>query len=315
MMRKATSAGLLLTLFAGCFVNAQEVQTSSPPSEARKALKTDDVELQAIRAGSKAFVEVFDAGDAAAIAGMWTTRGEYIDAEGEAFHGRDEIKRAYADFFIENDGATLTLEIDSLKMLGDSVASEQGTSIVRLPSGPSTGGSAIKGRYEAIHAKVDGKWQMASVRDEVVLPTLAEQNLLDLEFLIGSWVAEEHGIKTESVCKWVGDRRFVQRDYTTTRPDGKKSSGIQLIGWNSQAGHVQSWTFSSDGGHAVGAWMPTDDGWSAQMQGMTGDGAQTTAVNLLRRLDDDAYVWQSVDRTVGGVAVDDTNEVVIKRQP
>ena len=51
------------------------------------------------------------------------------------------------------------------------------------------------------------------------------------------------------------------------------------------------------------------------MQGMTGDGVSTTSTNLLRRLDDNAYVWQSVDRTVGGVTVSDTEEVVLRRQP
>ena len=35
-------------------------------------------------------------------------------------------------------------------------------------------------------------------------------------------------------------------------------------------------------------------GWSAEVRGVTGDGVPTAAVNLLTRLDDNAYVWQSV---------------------
>ena len=88
-----------------------------------------------------------------------------------------------------------------------------------------------------------------------------------------------------------------------------------MIGWNPLTGYVQSWSFSSDGGHAVGAWMPSDDGWVAEMEGTTGDGMPTTSTNSLRRLDDNAYVWQSVDRTIGDSPVPDTDEVVIKRQP
>ena len=127
--------------------------------------------------------------------------------------------------------------------------------------------------------------------------------------------AETHGAKIESVCRWVANKSFVERRYTTTLVDGTKMSGVQLIGWNPNGGHVQSWDFSPDGGHAVGTWVPNDGGWSAQMRGVTGDGTLTTAINQLRRLDDNAYVWQSIQRTAGGMVIPDTDEVVLKRIP
>ena len=98
-----------------------------------------------------------------------------------------------------------------------------------------------------------------------------------------------------------------------THADGQSASGVQLIGWNPQEGHVQSWNFSSDGGHAIGVWTPREGGWSAEIQGVTGDGTPTTAVNLLTKLDDNAYVWQSINRTAGGQLLPDTDEVVLKR--
>ena len=143
----------------------------------------------------------------------------------------------------------------------------------------------------------------------------ARQNAADLEWLVGTWVAEEHGVKTESVCRWVADKSFLERKHTTTRPDGTTASGVQLIGWNPQGGHVQSWSFTSDGGHAIGIWTPVEGGWQAKVYGTTGDGTPTTAVNLLRRLDDNAYAWQSVQRFLGESALPDTDEIVIKRRP
>ena len=89
---------------------------------------------------------------------------------------------------------------------------------------------------------------------------------------------------------------------------------MQLIGWNPTEGCVQSWDFSADGGHAVGLWSLTQSGWTAQIIGVTGDGMPTASINSLTRLDDNAYVWQSLQRSVGGVALPDTDEVVIKRQ-
>ena len=141
------------------------------------------------------------------------------------------------------------------------------------------------------------------------------QNAADLEWLVGTWVAEEHGVKTESVCSWVAGKSFLERKHTTTRPDGTTASGVQLIGWNPQGGHVQSWSFTSDGGHAIGIWMPIEGGWQAKVDGTTGDGTPTAAVNVLRRLDDNAYAWQSVQRFLGESALPDTDEIVIKRRP
>ncbi|MCO8122670.1 nuclear transport factor 2 family protein [Stieleria sp. TO1_6] len=312
-MKKTTLVGLLLTLFVSPFAFAQESDPPPPevaPTPANLATSPSDPSLDEIRVGSEAFVKAFNEGNAASIAQMWTQQGEYVDSAGNRFVGPKEIEAAYADFFGESSNATLQLKIDSLTALSDTAAIERGTSLVEVPPA-----ATITGRYEAIHVKVDGKWKMASVRDVVVQTNLATQNLADLEFLVGHWVAEEHGNKIESVCSWVGDHRFVKRDYTTTNFDGTQSSGVQLIGWNPQGGSIQSWTFSPDGGHAIGIWTPTPDGWAAEMEGMTGSGAPTTSVNLLHRLDDNAYVWQSVNRTIDGVALDDTNEVVIKRQP
>ena len=156
--------------------------------------------------------------------------------------------------------------------------------------------------------------EMASVRDTFVETPPAVSNAADLNWLIGTWEAEEHGVKTVSTCRWVADGRFIERTYTATHVDGTASSGLELVGWNPSRGHVQSWSFSPDGGHAVGIWFPQQDGWVAQMRGIASDGAPTSSVNQLRKLDDDAYAWQSTQRSVGDRSLPDTHEDVWKRQ-
>jgi uncharacterized protein (TIGR02246 family) len=266
-------------------------------------------DLAAIRAESQAFVDAFNKGDAKAIAELWTEEGEYIDDSGHTFAGRDAIETGYARFFTENPHVQIRIVIDSLRLLGDSAAIEDGRAMVDPPPGGAPG----IGKYTAVHVKVDGKWRMATVRDTRVETPSAYSHVADLEWLIGTWTAEEHGAKTESVCRWVANKSFVERSYNVTHADGTTISGVQLIGWNPQGGHVQSWNFSSDGGHAIGVWTPREQGWSAEVRGVTGDGTPTAAVNLLTRLDDNAYVWQSVQRTVGGAPLPDTDEVVLKR--
>ncbi len=268
-------------------------------------------ELAAIQAQSDAFVAAFNQHDAAAVAALWTKDAEFIDASGTAHVGQDAIKQVYTEYFAEHPDAEIQMVIDSLRQLGNGVAIEDGRAVVS----PAPSGAAGVSNYTAVHAKIDGQWRMASVRDTWVEATTTRESTGDLEFLIGDWVAEEHGVQMHSVCRWVADGHFVARTYTNTDIDGSETSGLQLIGWNPVEQRMQSWTFSPNGGHAIGVWTVTPTGWAAETFGCTGEGTMTTSRNQLSRLDDNAYVWQSTQRTVGGTALPDTDEVVIKRVP
>ena len=267
-------------------------------------------EIAAIRAGSEAFVEAFNQGGAKAIAALWTDDGEYIDDTGQRFVGRDAIEKVYAEFFSDMPKSKIQLTIDSLRLLSNDTAVEDGRAVVAPPEGDTIGFS----QYTVVHVKTDDTWKMASVRDTVSEVPAAVSSAADLEFLIGTWVAEEHGVKTVSVCRWIAEGHFIERSYTSTHVDGTSSSGVQLVGWNPSAEHVQSWSFSPDGGYATGMWFPQPGGWVGHMLGTTGDGLPTSSNNQFRKLDDNAYVWQAIHRRVGGKSLPDTHEVVWKRQ-
>jgi len=244
------------------------------------------------------------------VAAHWTADGDYTDESGTKFSGREAIEREYGQFFTAHPGHKIRLAIDSLKLLSDSAAIEDGRAVLD----PAPAGAPATSRYTAVHVKVDGQWLMSTVRDARVETPSNFRNVADLEWLIGTWTAEEHGAKTESVCRWIANKSFVERSYTVTHADGTTTSGVQLIGFNPQGGHVQSWNFSSDGGHAAGVWTPRAGGWSAEIRGTTGDGTSTSATNLLTRLDDNAYAWQSVQRSAGGQSLPDTDEIILKRK-
>lgn len=282
-------------------------QQSSPSDR----LPDSSADLAAIRAASQAFAGAFNKHDAKAVAAHWTDDGDFVDESGQTHTGRAAIEKGYAAYFADNPKAQIRIVIDNLRLLSDTAAVEDGRAMVEPPPA----GAPAVGKYTAVHVKIGGKWLMSTVRETRLETPSAYRNVADLDWLIGEWIAEEHGAKTESVCRWVANKSFVERKYTVTHPDGATASGVQLIGWDPQGGHVQSWNFSSDGGHAVGVWSPMAGGWSAEVRGVTGDGTPTVAVNLLKKLDDDAYVWQSVQRSAGGTPLADTDEVVIKRRP
>ncbi len=306
-MRK-TTVYLLLIISSCCVRQAWSQETNTSPASDSGAAKPNG-ELEAIRAGSELFVAAFNKGDAKSIASLWATDGEYIDEEGTRFEGREAIEKCYAEVFANRPDAKIQVTIDALRMISDVVAIEDGR-VTADSAGLSHRGFT---QYTATHVKIDGKWLMASVRDVWIEAPGAIQSAADLGWLVGTWQAEEYGVTTESVTRWVVEDRFLERRYTVTQPDGTKTSGLQLIGWNPLGRHVQSWDFSPDGGHAVSIWIPVDGGWQAEAHGITGAGVPTMAVNVLSGLDQNAYAWQSVRRTLGDIALPDTEEVVIKR--
>ena len=300
-----------------CALSAGDVVAQQPkasPSDNKpeqpQPAKGNGAALAAIGAASESFVAAFNQGDAKGVAAHWTTGGDYTDESRRTFTGREAIEKEYGQFFTAHPGHKIKLAIDSLKLLSDSAAIEDGRAVLD----PAPAGAPAISKYTAIHVKVDGQWLMSTVRDSRIETPSNYRNVADLDWLIGTWTAEEHGASTESVCRWVANKSFVERSYTGTHADGTKTSGVQLIGWNPQGGHVQSWNFSSDGGHAVGVWTPRESGWAAEIRGVTGDGIATTAINQLTKLDDNAYVWQSVQRTAGGQSLPDTDEIVLKRK-
>ena len=119
---------------------------------------------------------MFDQGDAKAVAGLWTETGEYIDDAGRTLSGRDAIEKEYAAFFAENPGVKIRINIDSLRLLSDSAAIEDGSSALELADSR----LVTTGRYTAIHVKVDGEWKMSSVHDFAIDAPLAHRNLADL---------------------------------------------------------------------------------------------------------------------------------------
>jgi uncharacterized protein (TIGR02246 family) len=312
-MSRITSIGLVFSawlLTAVIAERARSQQAPPGPVATEQAAVAEDPDLAALRKSAASFAEAFNRGDAAAVAALWTPDGEYVDDRGRKFVGREAIEQGYAAFFAENPKSTLRLEIEALRLLSANTAMEDGQASVESPAGA----APTLSQYSVVHVKVDGRWLMASVRDTHVAESTRD-NMADLGWLIGSWTAEEHGVKTESECRWIGDKSFIERKYTTTGLDGAQTTGLQIIGFNAQDDQVHSWNFSPDGSFAVGVWSPIEDGWQASVTGATADGTPTTATNRLQRLDDNAYVWQSVERSLGDTAIPDTDEVVIRRNP
>lgn len=306
------SLGLTVLIYA-TMAHAQPPTATKPAPAATKApaKPPENPELEAVRKSSLAFVEAFNRGDAKAVGELWTKEGEYSSETGQLSVGRAQIQEEYAEFFKANPKLKIKVEIDSLRLLSESTAIEDGRSFL-VPTPP---GAAPFSRYTAVHVKEGGVWRMASVRDLPVAIPVARRQLADLDWLVGKWIAEEHGSSSESVFEWTANKSFLKRTYTVKHPDKSVTSGLQIIGYSPATGQIQSWSFGSDGSIAIGIWTAESQGWAAAVRGITIDGTPTFAVNILNRIDDNAQSWRSIGRRVGDIPLPDTDEVILKRQP
>ena len=290
-------------------VGAAEPVKEPAPAKQPAPAKSQSPAERAVRKAAHDFDQAFNAGDAEKVAGLWTTDAEYVDEDGQRYVGRDLIKKEYSEFFAANPQAKITSVTDSVRLINDSTAVEDGRAMIQPPPAGAPGSS----RYTAIYVLQDGKWLLSSVHDMKVASPSNYHKLDDFEWLIGTWQAGEGDTRIETTCRWLKNKSFVERTYQVITAGLPSSSGTQIIGWDPELQQMSSWNFSSDSGYAKETWKPLANGWVSQSSGVLGDGTKTTAVKVFQRLDDDTLSLKSTDRTLGGVRLPDLKEVIFKR--
>jgi uncharacterized protein (TIGR02246 family) len=302
----AVVAGIGATMWLVSGAEAQQRRQTSPTDVAPPR----EVDA-AIRKAAKEFTEAFGRGNAEALAKHFTMNAVYIDENGQRFEGRKSIQQEYETLFANRSDLRLQLEIDSIRLVNATTAIEEGR-VALTPQPP--GSIRVMSRYTAIHTRQNGDWLMAHVRDtRVVLPPDYGQ-LEDLDWLVGSWAMVNDAARVEVGGRWVENNHYLARSHSVTTSGKVTSTGLEIIGLDGSTGQITSWTFTSDGGHAVGLWAPHDNGWIVQSVGVMNDGMRTIATNILSRKDKDTLVWKSYDRFAGDATLPDIQEVTLKRQ-
>jgi uncharacterized protein (TIGR02246 family) len=95
-----------------------------------------DSNAAAFEALAEGFQKLFNEQNATGLAAQFLPDGELIDDEGNLYRGRDELQDLFQRFFATFPGATLELEVDSLRVIGSRLAIEEGTRVISAASGP-----------------------------------------------------------------------------------------------------------------------------------------------------------------------------------
>jgi uncharacterized protein (TIGR02246 family) len=277
----------------------------TPPESDKRYPKEEAALLE----NAKGFVEAFHKGDAKALAAFWTEDGDYVDQAGRSRTGRDAIEKTFQEFFAENKGLKLRIDIADLRFVTPDVAVEDGTTAVIPPDG----GPPSRARYTIVHVKKDGKWLLNSVRDAPFSPPTRYEHLRGLEWAIGEWAEEAKGETARASFAWAQNQNFIVSTFTTSFKNVEIGGGVQWIGWDPIGKQIRSWDFESSGGYGEATWAKKGDSWVLERTAVLPNGKKVTATSFLSHPDADTLVWQSRNRSADGKEIPDTREIRLKR--
>jgi uncharacterized protein (TIGR02246 family) len=289
---------LCLMVLGGGVVNASFAAEPNGPS----------AEEAAIRKADEAYAKAYNAHDAKALADAWSPEAVYLNrATGAEVVGRAAIAEQFAACFKDQPEVKLDLRVESIRFVSPNVAIEEGVATTRAANA-----APDEEAYRAVFVRRDGRWLLDRVteRTKETTPSYAEQ-LKPLEWMIGRWV-DKDDITTE--CQWTKNRSFITRSFTIAAEGQMNLSGMQIVGWDSAAKTIRSWTFDSDGGFAEGTWTRKDNRWYIKNKGILADGRKASMVNIIKQVDQNSFTWQTVERTAGGELLPNVNEVLIVRE-
>lgn len=264
-----------------------------------------DVDREAILRSSREFAVAFNAGNAQAIAALFTDNAESRDSGGRTLIGQAAIEKAYAEFFKVNAGVKLDVLVRSIRFPAKDLAVEEG--LLRQTRGPKDLPSSTS--YVAVHVREGGKWRIALASEGGV----GQDRLEDLEWLLGEWTTK---VK-EDVIKLVftRDSRKPHIVGTMTRHEpGKEAVSTSIrIALDPETNQLRSWSFEDDGAHSQALWVCDGKSWILDTRGVLADGTPTAERIVLQRVGPDVITWRAIDRLLGDVRLVDTPPMRLTR--
>ncbi|MGV3607293.1 MAG: DUF4440 domain-containing protein [Planctomycetaceae bacterium] len=252
---------------------------------------------QEVKASIDQFTKLFNEGKAEELVKTFSAQGELIDEEGDIFQGHDALLGLFKTFFEKFPGAKLDLEVESLRLLGGSLAIEEGTR--RVSSKDDSAKAQLK--YVTIRTKTESGWKIASIREfSDDAPATPHERLQPLAWLVGEWVNEGADAVVKISYRWSEDKNFLLGEFQIQNKDSKAiTKNSHRIGWDPVTQKVRSWLFDADGGFSEGSWTPVEEGWMVKSTSVIADGRTGSATLTWIPRDAEHFTIRGTDRIVG----------------
>jgi uncharacterized protein (TIGR02246 family) len=265
----------------------------------------------AIRQAAASYADAFNKHDAQAVAEQWSPDAVYLNrSTGEEVVGREAIAQQFASLFEEQPELKLEVAVDSVQFVSPNVAIERGTAKISAPDA-----EPEEIEYSAVNVKRDGKWLLDRVTDTSKESTATHyEQLKSLEWMVGNWTDGGDDAEVELECNWTKNKNFLTRAFKLSIDGQTDMSGIQVIGWDPAAKAIRSWTFDSNGTFSEATWEHRGDRWFVRNRGVLPDGQPATMINVMKKVDDDSFTWQTIERTAGEELLPNIDEIAIVRR-
>ena len=305
---KATSLAVTAMAMAFSFVTTSRAADNSSPGaqNAEQPVIQSSPQYQDAEEQFRKYQEAFDRGDAKALASFYAEDVDYIDQDGVEVKGRGEMEKLFIENFQANPGAKIAINIEEVKQLTPDVQVNCGVATVTP-----TNGTAESTRYEAILVKKADRWQISQLTQTAAPAPSASSQLQALKWLIGSWENKDADQTVESKVEWAGDNNFLVRTFKVRGE--ADTDGWEIVGWDPDRQQIRSWIFDSNGGFGESSWSYDDGHWLIRASNVLPDGSRSTAENVLTRIDDDQFTWESQNRTLDGESQPAVPKVVVHR--
>ncbi len=297
------SPNLLTSAIAIAFLFQPSVKAEEPTDE-----------IPGLRQLAENFIIAFNEKDAAAVAALFSEEGEISDLKAEnLISGRVEIQAHYAERLAAENAPKIAIEVESVRLLGPSLAVEDGTAHYTLP-GESEPASSTS--YTAVLQKnAQGAWQIVSSRN-LGDATEAAGNLAELAAsLKGDWTCQSGDLRLDMAFGWDDSGNYLSGEMLATRADAKPLHTTARFGWDAARKVISCWTFDDEGGFAKADWTASDNGWIVRTEGTTADGEAMSANQTLTFEGADLFFWAGTDRLVNGEKLPDSKLRIVRQAP
>jgi uncharacterized protein (TIGR02246 family) len=305
---RALSVALGAFAFSFCAITAEaKLPKSTAQHSAQSASKNDDA---LIREQVLALENYLAKGDTVGLSNMWTIDGNYVDEDGNEFKGRTDLVKRFSKVFLEAGPQRVQLVPEEIRLLSSNVGTVDG--VVRRKDEEK---APPQTRYTMVFVKQKGTWLISSATETPIesAEEPSHDTLNDLSWLIGDWKSERNGASVNMRADWTIGKNFIRCDYLVKKPDAPPVMYVQVIGFDPRKEQLISWNFDASGGFGSGVWFKKDKKWIVESVATERDGSSSRAINVIEPKDPNSFLWQSVNRSVDGVALADMGPLTVER--
>lgn len=241
---------------------------------------------------------------------LFAENAVHIDQVGDEIRGRAALQARF-DEHLKTSTATIRLHPESITFPAENVSL-----VVGEVSRKQDAKDLPTTRFSMVLVKTNASWLINQVTETAMQAAQMESQLQQLDWLIGNWSTDKAGSSAEMKVEWSPQgKKFITSKYTLNKSGQPPQIDSHVIGWDPQRRCIVSWHFDSNGGFGTGIWskQPNENTWTVDFTGVSGDASNMSANNTFSQKSSDEFVWQSIHRSVDGVAVADTDPITVHR--